>query len=99
VWAGMIALAITLGWAGQVGLAEGQRALERVASAWLLDLLRRETDPYRSTTALGQVGELKLSSRIVLRVESGAARPPALLREAAYNVYNAPTWYAGDARQ
>ena len=97
VWVGTIALAITLGWAGQRGLAEGQRALERIASAWLLDMLRRDTDPYRSTTALGQVGELKLSSRIVLRVESGAARPPALLREAAYNVYNAPTWYAVDA--
>ena len=96
VWGGMIALALALGWAGQLGLAAGQRALERVASAWLLDYLRREADPYRSTTALGQVGELKLSSRIVLRVETDAP-PPVLLREAAYNVYNAPTWYAVDA--
>jgi transglutaminase-like putative cysteine protease len=96
VWGGVMALAIALGWAGQLGLAEGQRALERAASAWLLDYLRHETDPYRSTTALGQVGELKLSSRIVLRVETGAT-PPALLREAAYNVYSAPTWYAVDA--
>lgn len=96
VWGGMVAAAIALGWAGQLGLAEGQRALERVATAWFLDYLRREADPYRSTTALGQVGELKLSSRIVLRVESGAP-PPPLLREAAYNVYNAPTWYAVDA--
>src|SRR5204863_1659641 len=31
-----------------------------------------------------------------LRVEMAAA-PPALLREATYNVYNAPTWYAVDA--
>ena len=97
VWGGMMALAIALGWAGQLGLAEGQRALERAATAWFLDYLRREADPYRSTTALGQVGELKLSSRIVLRVETDAAPPPVLLREAAYNVYNAPTWYAVDA--
>jgi transglutaminase-like putative cysteine protease len=97
VWGGMTALAIALGWAGQLGLAEGQRALERAASAWFLEYLRREADPYRSTTALGQVGELKLSSRIVLRVETDAAPPPLLLREAAYNVYNAPTWYAVDA--
>jgi uncharacterized membrane protein YjdF len=96
VWVGMMAVAIGLGWAGQVGLAEGQRALERAASAWLLGFLNRETDPYRSTTALGQVGELKLSPRIVLRVETAAA-PLPLLREAAYNVYNAPTWYAVDA--
>jgi transglutaminase-like putative cysteine protease len=97
VWVGMIAAALALGWAGQVGLAAGQRALERMATAWFLDYLRREADPYRSTTALGQVGELKLSSRIVLRVETPKTPPPALLREASYNVYNAPTWYAVDA--
>jgi transglutaminase-like putative cysteine protease len=98
IWALVMALAITLGWAGHVGIAEGQRALERAASAWFLDFVRRETDPYRTSTALGQVGELKLSPRIVLRVEAPeGARPPALLREAAYNVYNAPTWYAVDA--
>jgi protein-glutamine gamma-glutamyltransferase len=96
VWVGAVVTAIALGWAGQMGLAEGQRKLERVAAAWFLDYLRRETDPYRSTTALGQIGELKLSSRIVLRVEAPAA-PPTLLREATYNVYNAPTWYAVDA--
>lgn len=97
VWGGMVALVIALGWGGQLALAAGQRALERAASAWLLDYLRRETDPYRSMTALGQVGELKLSPRIVLRVETDGGRPPLLLREAAYNVYNAPTWYAVDA--
>jgi transglutaminase-like putative cysteine protease len=98
LWALVMAIAIGLGWAGHVGIAEGQRALERAASAWFLDLVRRETDPFRSSTALGQVGELKLSPRIVLRVETTAgAPPPALLREAAYNVYNAPTWFAVDA--
>jgi hypothetical protein len=98
VWAAMMAAAVGLGWIGQVGIAEGQRALERAAAAWFLELARRDTDPYRSSTALGQVGELKLSPRIVLRVEApSGGRPPALLREAAYNVYNAPTWYAVDA--
>ena len=96
LWIGMIAAALALGWVGQLGLAAGQRALERMATAWFLDYLRREADPYRSTTALGQVGELKLSSRIVLRVETPTP-PPTLLREASYNVYNAPTWYAVDA--
>ena len=75
LWSAMMATTIAVAWAGQLGLAEGQRALERVASAWFLDYLRRETDPYRSTTALGQVGELKLSSRIVLRVETATAPP------------------------
>jgi transglutaminase-like putative cysteine protease len=96
VWLATVVSALALAWAAQLGLAEGQRVLERIASAWFLDYLRRDTDPYRSTTALGQVGELKLSPRIVLRVETPTT-PPALLREATYNVYNAPTWYAVDA--
>ena len=98
VWAATLAVAIGLGWAGHVGIAEAQRALERAAQSWLLDLIRRDTDPFKSSTALGEIGEVKLSSRILLRVESpDGERPPALLREATYNVYSAPTWYAVDA--
>jgi len=98
VWAATLAVAIGLGWAGHVGLAEAQRALERAAQSWLLDLIRRDTDPFKSSTAIGEIGEVKLSSRILLRVESpDGARPPTLLREATYNVYNAPAWYAVDA--
>jgi len=98
VWAATLAVAIGLGWAGHVGIAEAQRALERAAQSWLLDLIRRDTDPFKSSTALGEIGEVKLSSRILLRVESpDRVRPPALLREATYNVYNAPAWYAVDA--
>jgi hypothetical protein len=98
VWAATLSVAVALGWAGHVGIAEAQRAMERAASAWLLDLIRRESDPFKSSTALGQVGEVKLSSRIVLRVDApGGGRPSALLREASYNVYNAPAWYAVDA--
>jgi protein-glutamine gamma-glutamyltransferase len=98
VWAATLAVAIGLGWAAHVGIAVVQQAVERAASAWLLDLIRRESDPFKSSTALGQIGEVKLSSRIVLRVDAAAGtRPPALLREASYNVYNAPAWYAVDA--
>jgi len=98
VWLVTLAVAVGLGWAGHVGLATAQRAMERAAQSWLLDFIRRDTDPFKSATALGEVGEVKLSKRILLRVESPEGRrPPALLREATYNVYNAPAWYAVDA--
>src|SRR5207249_863556 len=98
VWIATLAVAVALGWAGHVGIAAAQRAMERVAQSWLLNLIRRDTDPFKSSTALGEIGEVKLSPRILLRVESAnGTRPPALLREASYNVYNAPTWYAVDA--
>jgi transglutaminase-like putative cysteine protease len=99
VWAATLAVAVGLGWVGHVGIAAAQRAMERAAQAWLLDFIRRDTDPFKTSTALGEVGEVKLSTRILLRVESEPSRrPPALLREATYNVYNAPAWYAVDAR-
>src|SRR5207245_475888 len=98
VWIATLAVAVALGWAGHVGIAAAQRTMERVAQSWLLNLIRRDTDPFQSPTAPGEIGEAKLSPRILLRVESAnGTRPPALLREASYNVYNAPTWYAVDA--
>jgi hypothetical protein len=98
-WVAALAVAAVLGWVGHVGLAAGQRELERRAQALFFDWIRRgEVDPYRSTTALGDIGELKLSDRVLLRVEPGAgARMPMLLRQASYNLYHAPAWLAVDA--
>jgi hypothetical protein len=96
-WATGVALAALLGWAGHVGLAEAQRVVERRAQAFFLSWLRRDVDPSRSTTSLGEIGELKLSDRIVMRVEPGpGARLPVLLHQASYDVYHAPSWLAVD---
>jgi hypothetical protein len=96
-WGGALLLAALLGWAGHLGLAEAQRVLERRAQALFLSWIRRDPDPYRTTTSLGDIGELKLSDRIVMRLEPGAgARIPMLFRQASYNVYHAPSWLAVD---
>ncbi len=96
-WGLAMAVAALLGWAGHVGLAEAQRVVERRAQSLFLSWIRRDPDPYRTTTSLGDIGELKLSDRIVLRVEPGpGARIPALLRQASYNAYHAPAWIAVD---
>jgi hypothetical protein len=97
-WGAGVALAALLGWAGHVGLAEAQRTVERRAQALLISWLRRDVDPSRTTTSLGDVGELKLSDRIVMRVEPGpGARLPILLHQASYNIFHAPSWLAVDA--
>ena len=98
VWAALLAGVAALGHGGQAGLAAAQRFVESKALEWVTDLLRRDTDPFRASTAIGSIGSIKLSDRIVLRVEppeSGV--PPALLREATYNIYSAPQWLAFDA--
>jgi protein-glutamine gamma-glutamyltransferase len=97
-WSLGVAVAVALGWAGHLGLAEAQRVAERRAQAFFLSWVRRDTDPYRTTTSLGDVGELKLSDRIVMRMEpADGVRMPVLLRQASYNVYHAPAWLAVDA--
>jgi transglutaminase-like putative cysteine protease len=94
-WGASLALAAVLGYAGHVALHRVQQTLEEVAFEYISSLVRRDTDPFRSTTAIGQLGQLKLSDRIVLRVEPAAdQRAPILLREASYNVYNSPAWFA-----
>ena len=98
-WGAALVVAIALGWIGHVGLAAGQRELERRAQAFFLNWIRRgDLDPYRSTTVLGDLGELKLYDTIVMRIEPGAnARMPMRLRQASYNVYHGPAWLAVDA--
>ena len=97
-WAGALALAAGAGYAGHVALHELQGALEGTLAELVLDYMGRGADPFQSRTAIGSIGRLKLSDRILFRVEIG--RPPEsplLLHEASYNVYTASVWGAVDA--
>jgi transglutaminase-like putative cysteine protease len=97
-WVGAVALAAALGWAGHLAVSEAQREIERRASVWMLSWIRRDLDPFRNTTALGELGEIKLSDRVVARLEaSPTVKMPVLLRQASYNVFHAPSWVAVDA--
>lgn len=98
VWVGALAAAVTLGYFGQLGVAQFQNYISQLNPAWLLRLryARGGTDPARTQTALGSIGELKLSPRIVIRLEpKGGSPAPTYLREASYRVFKTQTWRAG----
>lgn len=96
--AGMLLAAALAGYAGQLGLHGAQQWLEAAAPDWLAGGGAR-TNPYRSTTDIGSIGELKLSQRIVLRVEADPAMTaPILLHRASYDDYVGGTWLARSAR-
>ena len=98
VWGALLLGVAVVGWGGHVGLHRAQRAIEAAALEWLAEWIRRDTDPFRSSTALGSIGRLKLSDRIVLRVDPGpGVKMPLLLREASYNTFAMPAWLAVDA--
>jgi transglutaminase-like putative cysteine protease len=97
-WAGALALAAAAGYGGHVALHELQGALEGTIAELVLDYMGRGADPFQSRTAIGSIGRLKLSDRILFRVETGRPpRTPLLLHEASYNVYTASVWGAVDA--
>ena len=96
-WLAAFAFAGALGYAGAVGLTSLQAWLEDALSDFVAGLSNR-TDPYRSQTAIGSIGEVKRSGRIVIRVypESGTPPPelPELLEQASYNTYFGESWLA-----
>ncbi|MCC7412962.1 MAG: transglutaminase domain-containing protein [Gammaproteobacteria bacterium] len=93
-WLATLGLAVSLGYAGQLGVREMQQVLERAALALLGDFMWADTDPDRTTTAIGEIGRLKLSDRIRIRVRplGGSLPRPLLLREAAYDSFEFGNW-------
>ena len=97
IWLTALGLAVALGYGGQLGIGHLQRYFEGLNTQWLSGFSRRGTDPSRDRTHLGQIGRIKTSGKIVIRLEpKGTAGPPPLLREASYRKYNkAQTWESG----
>lgn len=99
VWVGLVALAVALGFAGQRGIGSLAGYLQEQNPQWLTRFLRRNIDPSHSRTALGQIGDIKTSGRIVIRLRPKAgSAPPEYLREASYRVFKSPGWFAGSLK-
>lgn len=93
LWGALLAVAIGLGYVGQLGLNRLQEVVGDLAVEWLVNRSWNDRDPYRATTAIGHIGRLKLSDRIELRVKLPAGAPGGLLlRQASYNNYASGIW-------
>jgi transglutaminase-like putative cysteine protease len=96
-WGIAFSMAIGLGYGLQYGLNSAQAWLEEAVPEWISSDGSR-TDPYRATTDIGHIGQLKDSDTIVLRVVvPDGAKPPPLLHRASYNVYFGKAWIARGA--
>ena len=93
-WIGLVGIAAAIGYAGGAGLRDLQLWIEGAAPEWIAGG-GTKVNPYRGTTDIGRLGQLKLSEAIVLRVRSEAAfKPPLLLHQASYNDYQGVNWIA-----
>ncbi len=85
VWVVMTALVSLAGYGGHSQLIELQAWIESRVSG----LVSGTVDLTQRQTAIGSLGELKMSNQIVLRVRmDGQQPPPALLRRTSYDSYN-----------
>jgi hypothetical protein len=87
-------LTLVLGFGAQFALQKLHRAVERFDSLLFSRFSARVVDASEARTAIGAVGKLSLSGRIVIRLQSEGAGFPDYLREASYNVFRSPFWAA-----
>jgi transglutaminase-like putative cysteine protease len=93
------AMAVVLfGVLADLGMNRLERAFQNLSAEWFNRLARTRTDPFESVTAIGEIGELKLSSRIVIRLQpEQVGIEPNYLHEVSYRIYfpKSQTWRSG----
>ena len=101
LWALALTVVMNFGYFGQHGIGLLQMSIENYDAKWLSRFMQQRVDPTESITTMGQIGELKLSSRIVIRLQTkNGEPPPTYLREASYRGYRSAkrSWYSGSPR-
>ena len=94
-WMFLIIFGAASGYGGAVGLNRLQGIVENAFIDWYVGSGRQDFDTSRTKTAMGDMVELKLSNRIIMRVS--ASSPRAIdyrLGKTAYNRYKSSSWQA-----
>ncbi|MFB2881188.1 transglutaminase-like domain-containing protein [Floridanema aerugineum] len=95
IWLGLLLTAGSIGFIGQIGLHQLHLSLESHVVIWLGHGSELATNSSSKQTNIGDIGVLKRSNEIVLRVNPETQKtPPRLLREATYNKYKSSIWVA-----
>ena len=94
-WICVLVIGGCSGFVGHIGLHGLQLVLEKKGLEWTSNFTTHDPDPFQTHTAIGDIGTLKPSERIIFRVTPDNRRSaPALLRESTYNRYLSPIWVA-----
>lgn len=94
LWLSLMLVSIMTAYAGQAGLYRLQQLSEATFLQWFEQFMWRSRDPNRTTTAIGSLGKLKFSDRIMVRVDTHGKKleRPLYLREASYTNYGYGVW-------
>ena len=92
----LMLLAMALGFGTYQSALKARWLLEPIMLDWFQNNFWRSRNPFRGYTAIGSIGRLKQSDRIILRVKPDVLHQyPRLLREATYQSFSHNTWLAG----
>jgi hypothetical protein len=87
-WLPVMALAVALSYIGYKGLRQLHNVVEQQSIQWLSEW---NADPFKNQTSIGDIGELKLSSKIEFRLKADGQ---LLLHQASYDHYLGQSWIA-----
>lgn len=82
------------------GIRTAHMGLKKQTELWISNWISQRTDPFKTRTALGKVGRLKLSDAIAFRIRPDSGQPdfPATIMEAVYNTSSGTNWETFDTR-
>ena len=86
VWLLSMAFVILMSHFGYQCLIQLNTLIEEKSIDWLSN---RQIDPFKNHTSIGDIGELKLSDKILFRVKADG---PLLLLQASYDLYSGHNW-------
>ena len=93
-WGVSVGIVVVLSLLFLTGIEAGYRYAENAMGYWFRQFTWSYTNPNKTSTAIGQLGRLKLSDRIVLRVKAPLSTPlPIYLHEASYDTFKLGSWH------
>lgn len=99
VWLGLLLVVAGGSYFGQRSVSRLQQYVANLNPHWFARFTRRNEDANQSRTALGMLGRIKNSGKIVIRATPrDPTHVPQYLREASYRLYRRQTWLAGSSR-
>jgi transglutaminase-like putative cysteine protease len=91
----LFGVVVVFGYALGGQLRAMQSHLEAQTARWIYGWLRSDMEGEEGYSRIGSFGPLKMSGRIVLKIQGEIpARPPDLLRQITFNRYEPGSWYA-----
>lgn len=93
IWILCCAMVFIAAFMTQTSIRETHIELRKRAQVWLAEWIQQRTNPLKSHTAIGQIGQLKMSDKILYRIPPPNDKAmPLYLHEASYDFLTGSSW-------